>query len=334
MSSPQSGNEVETLGPNLEKIYVDGSIPALDMDTEVKTIDTDFRLTSSEETHGLPRDRTKKPLANEMGRLDHLLLPHSISHYPVSPFLPGSATFARPNQVTNKHTLEIQFINKKKRLSQLKKDLLEKQKPVLDLYQNLVQIKRRLEELGKAVQLDEIKLLPYNDKPGKEPEQTEGGAGETISPEVVISMQTSIEEIPKTLMDICKNLLARRAVIVELLESVTKSEVDVGDLSDKIETYKNNLDAIINEHEKKIKELVINWQALLNDKRCMNTNVKISDLEEKLKAQEKLTQESNQMLLDLQKKLDERRANSEKVQADLNIYIQNLKSQILRFAEK
>lgn len=80
-------------------------------------------------------------------------------------------------------------------------------------------------------------------------------------------MQTSIEEIPKTLMDICKNLLGRRAVIVDLLDSVTKSEVDVADLGDKIETLKNeglqlqnNLDAIINEHEKKIRELVVNWQ--------------------------------------------------------------------------
>lgn len=149
-------------------------------------------------------------------------------------------------------------------------------------------------------------------------------------------MQTSIEEIPKTLMDICKNLLSRRAVIVDLLDSVTKSEVDVGDLSDKIETLKtegiqlqNNLDAIINEHEKKIRELVVNWQALLNDKRSMNTNVKIGDLEEKLKAQEKLTQESNQVLLELQKKLDEKRANHERVQADLNCNIHALKNHIL-----
>lgn len=151
-----------------------------------------------------------------------------------------------------------------------------------------------------------------------------------------MSMQTSIEEIPKTLMDICKNLLGRRAVIVDLLDSVTKSEVDVGDLSDKIETLKtegtqlqNNLDAIINEHEKKIRELVVNWQTLLNDKRSMNTNVKIGDLEEKLKSQEQLTQESNQMLLELQRKLDEKRVSHERVQADLNSNIHALKNHIL-----
>lgn len=51
-------------------------------------------------------------------------------------------------------------------------------------------------------------------------------------------MKCSIEEIPKTLMDICKNLLSRRALIVELLESVTKSEIDMNQVSPKIESLK------------------------------------------------------------------------------------------------
>ncbi|KAJ8936875.1 hypothetical protein NQ314_012139 [Rhamnusium bicolor] len=247
---------------------------------------------------------------------------------------PSSVTLNRTSQVTNKHTLEIQFINKKKRLGLLKKDLVEKQKPVLDLYQNLLQIKRRLEELGKVVQLEEVKLMPYNEIQDSAAEVD--GRGENISPEVVVGMQSSIEEIPKTLMEICKNLLSRRAVIVDLLESVTKSEVDVGDLSDKIETLKvegtqlqNNLDAIISEHEKKINELVINWQALLNDKKSMNTNSKIEDLEDKLKAQDKLTQESNQVILDLQRKLDDKRSSHEKSVAELNNVIYTLKEQII-----
>ena len=55
---------------------------------------------------------------------------------------------------------------------------------------------------------------------------------------MVNEMKKSIEEIPKTLMDICKNLLSRRALIVELLESVTKAEIDVSEVSDKIESLK------------------------------------------------------------------------------------------------
>lgn len=59
-----------------------------------------------------------------------------------------------------------------------------------------------------------------------------------MSIELVNSMKCSIEEIPKTLMDICKNLLSRRALIVELLESVTKSEIDMNQVSPKIESLK------------------------------------------------------------------------------------------------
>lgn len=72
----------------------------------------------------------------------------------------------------------------------MKKDLIEKQKPVLDLYQNLLQIKKRLEELGKVVQLEEVKLLPYNDAEEKVQEVIPtGGGGETISPEVLIYLK-------------------------------------------------------------------------------------------------------------------------------------------------
>lgn len=45
----------------------------------------------------------------------------------------------------------------------LKKVLSEKQKPVLDSYQNLIQIKKRLEELCKIVYVEEVKLMLYNE---------------------------------------------------------------------------------------------------------------------------------------------------------------------------
>lgn len=128
------------------------------------------------------------------------------------------------------------------------------------------------------------------------------GAGETIPPEIFIGMQTSIEEIPKTLMDICKNLLNRRNVIVELLENVIKSEVNVDDLSEQIEALKlegallqSNLDQVINEHHNKIKEIVEHWHMLLSEKASLNSTVTVDDFEEKIKAQEVLYEESKQV---------------------------------------
>lgn len=45
----------------------------------------------------------------------------------------------------------------------MKREMVEKQRPVLDLYQGLVQIKNKLEELGKTVKLEDIRLLTYEE---------------------------------------------------------------------------------------------------------------------------------------------------------------------------
>nr|CAH7757578.1 unnamed protein product [Callosobruchus chinensis] len=249
---------------------------------------------------------------------------------------PSTLVVKQQNTTTgtsSKHTLEVQFINKKKRLTQLKKDLLEKQKPVLDLYQNLLQLKKKLEELGKSVQLEEVKLMNYDGDAPKHP-KTAGG-GESISPEMIVGMQTSIEEIPRTLMDICKNLLGRRNVIVELLESITKSEVDVSSLTEQIDTLKqegqqlqSHLDVVLSEHHNKIQEIVANWQTLLNDKNHVITNAKVGDLEEKLQSQEKLTEEARHQIAELQKKLDDKRNGHDRYVAELNNVIHSLKDHI------
>lgn len=239
--------------------------------------------------------------------------------------------------VANKHTLEVQFINKKKRLVQMSKEMADKQKPIIDLYQNLVLIKSKLEQLGRHVELEEIKVIPFK---GEE-KICEEGAGETVTPDTVAGMKTSIEEIPKTLMEICQNLLSRRAVIVDLLESVAKSEVDVSEMSDKIEALKTeggelqkSLDAIICEHEKKINELAQNWQQLLNQKQVEVDNHKIEDLQAKIKDQERLAFESQMMINDLQKKLEEKRYSHDKSVSELENVIKELRDKIQKMEQE
>lgn len=45
----------------------------------------------------------------------------------------------------------------------MRRELLEKQKPIMDLYHNLSQLKSRLEELGRSVKLEEVKLVYFED---------------------------------------------------------------------------------------------------------------------------------------------------------------------------
>ena len=78
----------------------------------------------------------------------------------------------------------------------------------------------------------------------------------------------------------------------------------------------------------KITNLVGNWQKLIYDKQSYNTDGKIEELENKLKEQERLTQESNNLVHDLYKKMEERKTLYDKSVAELNAVVQSLKEQI------
>lgn len=63
--------------------------------------------------------------------------------------------------LVNKHTLEVQFINKKKQYEELISDLILKQKPVMELYRKLLLIKNQLETQGRVVHLDDLKVVSF-----------------------------------------------------------------------------------------------------------------------------------------------------------------------------
>ncbi|XP_044748786.1 myosin-10-like isoform X2 [Coccinella septempunctata] len=229
-----------------------------------------------------------------------------------------------PRATPNKHTLEMQFLNKHKKLVQYKKELLEKQRPVMDLYQNLLEIKKQLAEFGKCVELEEIKLVAL-DEPKK---QSDHPCGDVLNQEIVQNMKTSIENIPKQLMGVCQNLVGRRAAIVELLESVSQADIGPTELADKIETLKdegrelkNSLDVLIAQSEERITELVKNWYILLDSKNQETSNIKSDEYESQIKQKDAMLQESKQVILDLQKKLEEKRNLHEKTICECEITV-------------
>ncbi|KAH1014701.1 hypothetical protein HUJ05_012543 [Dendroctonus ponderosae] len=245
----------------------------------------------------------------------------------------SSLSASHTSTVANKHTLEIQFLNRNKRYLELKKELLEKQKPVVDMYRNLIQIKKRLDELGKFVKLEDFKLVAVSNY--KKP--LIQGSGEQIPAEVVNRMKSSLDEIPANLQDVCQNLLSRRNLIVELLENVTLGKVEIPEVADQIEPLKNeglqlqhSLDAIIAEHQGKIAALVADWQALLTAKHSSNA---VSDLELKLKEHDRLAQDSNHVIIELKRKLEDKRASYDKSVAELNGIIHTLRDQIKKLED-
>ncbi|XP_066142388.1 uncharacterized protein [Euwallacea fornicatus] len=235
----------------------------------------------------------------------------------------------RISAVSNKHTLEMKFINTNKRYLQLKKDLIDKQKPVIDLYRSLLETKKKLEEVGKFVTLEDIKLVPYTKY--NQTSKFDGG-GEQVPLEVLHKMRRSVKEIPKRLTEICQTLLKKRVLIVELLNKVAKSEIDIGDVAGRMESLQNEgqrlqdaLDEILKENKRKIKNLVANWEDLL----CMTrSSDKANDWELKCKEQERLIEKSNHVIADLKKMLDERKTVHDRTVTELNRVIVSLRKQI------
>ncbi|CAG9764786.1 unnamed protein product [Ceutorhynchus assimilis] len=222
----------------------------------------------------------------------------------------------------NKHTLEIQFINKNKRFLLLKRELEEKQKPVMELHKTLMQLKKRLEELGKFVTLEDLKLASVKEYQ-KNLMRSEGD-GENLP-----NIRSSLDQIVNTMMDVCTNLVNRRALIVEVLEKVANSELDHSDVLSKIETLKNegqtlenSLKTIIKEQQAKINELIAEWESLLISKQ---SNVESEQL--KLPPQE-LVQESKDKISHLQKKIEENKGIYDKSIAELNGNVRTLREQI------
>lgn len=129
-----------------------------------------------------------------------------------------------------RRSLEIQFINKKKKLDELRKQLMDKQTPVMDIYQSLIQIKKKLEENGKLVPLDPIKFVVCDStkmlklKPEKSENPDVAASGE--SPRIPIkdsveNVKQYLKEMPSGFINICKTLIGKRIELMELLEKST-----------------------------------------------------------------------------------------------------------------
>lgn len=151
-----------------------------------------------------------------------------------------------------KQSLEIQFKTKKKRLDMLKKELIVKQQPVLELYQALVELKKKLEQTGAQIHLDEMKFIDceHSDPPSTG-EQTK------ISSQVIESLRSLIEKLVTPVLDYCKNVMVQREDILQSLE--TNPEIiqsRINSLKLESEDMTKNFDAIRCEQERNITQMV------------------------------------------------------------------------------
>lgn len=186
-----------------------------------------------------------------------------------------------------KRSLEIQFTSKKRKLELMKRELVEKQKPILDMYESLLTMKKGLEDNGKAVVLGTLKLIEFDEKGKREEKENLTGGGEivkksSVDPNVINEMKLTMKQIPLSLLDVCKSIMDKRAAIISLLETEQFNDKDT--MLKQVDLLKKE-SCIIEKHiedtfatqEKQVTELLENWQKILSSASSNN------DVEEQLR---------------------------------------------------
>lgn len=238
-----------------------------------------------------------------------------------------TGTYRHPSQpvgpVINKNTLEVQFLNNKKRLLKLHADLVEKQRPLLDMHKSLMRTKKQLEELGKKVVLEEIKIVSLKTDDVKN--QMDGAGENPAAEETAMNLKSSIENVLDTCVKACKKCFVKRDQVVKMLESASKSTIEPEELEAEVEVFKKERDELeqtiegaIKENEKKIEQLINNWQkAVKMGGMTEQLTNKIAELEETVKQQQKTIQDAEDNLHSLSRKYEDKKNTYEKTIAEM-----------------
>lgn len=215
-----------------------------------------------------------------------------------------------------KRTLELQFLTKKKRLDQLKKDLESKQKPVFDVYESLIQIKKKLEESGKVVPLETLKLVDFEKLSGRSSfvansdttlccgESMRGDVGE-LTAEFLRNIKIEMSAIPQTCLDLGSYLIKQRTEVINYLSSLKEKgqPVAVEEFLQDTSRLNQMIDETVARQTGRIERVMGDINSLFEKNNLVVANQIIHDLERKIKHQQeeilRLTNELNEKELEL-----------------------------------
>ncbi|XP_063909440.1 golgin subfamily A member 6-like protein 24 isoform X2 [Zophobas morio] len=235
--------------------------------------------------------------------------------------------------VINRNTLEVQFMNNKKRLMQLHSELIDRQRPLQEMHKSLMRTKKQLEELGKKVVLEDLKIISL-----KVDDSKMSGAGENPANEAVTNLRSSIESALDTCMKACNKCFTERDQVFKMFESSSKSAVEISELDAGVEELKKKeenlektMQVALNESEKKIQEALDNWQKTIKMKIFSNEAAnKISTLEDTVKHQQKLLHEAEDNLHSVTRKYEDKKATYEKTITEMQEKYTKLEDEMKR----
>ncbi|KAK4887218.1 hypothetical protein RN001_003489 [Aquatica leii] len=182
-------------------------------------------------------------------------------------------------RTTTSNTLINQFEAKKKRLLVLKEEVTAKQHLVSDSYKILVELKKKLDRSGIGqVVLEDLNLETNT----------------SVDPCLMENMKQTLCEIPRPLIDLCKELMHKRKLLVDTLDNFVHNKINTADAEKCLKTYKDDTNLIEKEmhcsyegQQDLINHLIQKWSILSsNAGDASNILQQVEELQGKLKEQE------------------------------------------------
>lgn len=203
----------------------------------------------------------------------------------------------------------------------LKKELVGKQKPVLELYQALVELKRKLEQAGTHTHLEELKFIDCEYKGEADP----NASGEVkIDPQALAALRTLVEKLVSPILNYCKDVIVKRADILQTLETNPEiAKARIPSLKIEGEEMEKSLEVIREEQEKNIVSVVNYFQKALESSNTTlevplqftNEN-EVQTLKQLLEEKENRLFEANRLAQEMQDEVRKKRS----VQDELHKY--------------
>lgn len=183
----------------------------------------------------------------------------------------------------------------------LKKELIGKQQPVLDLYQALVDLKKKLENTGTHIHLDELKFIDCEYK-GDAKVETK------LNSEALQALKSLVEKMVAPVVDYCKNVIVKRADILETIQTNPDAiKTRIGSLKIESDELEKNLEHLCSEQERNVMYMLDYFEKVL---KSSNTTLEVPSqfaseseverLREELKDKENKLAENSKLVHDLQ----------------------------------
>lgn len=190
----------------------------------------------------------------------------------------------------------------------------------MELYQGLLDLKKKLEQNGTSVQLEEINFIDCKDEIFRKLERSSSPTSSISSKRLITkideyaleSLKETVLQIPMTFMSFCKDVIRRRSEMLEIMNDsphIIQDRLSMYIKEDK--DIQSNLESLYSEQEQRVSELIKFFHTVVES--CNVTlevpkfgnvsEIEVKNLKEQLAQKEEMLKRENNLVTEMQKEL-------------------------------